>query len=327
MTKAFCNLATNTRLMDTPNDRSSHATPTVRGGGVVFIGIALLALPFLAHGTETPMSDLLLFIICILSLASVSFLDDLYTLSVKPRFFSQLAVALLVAIFMRPEQLDFQMFAFSNPLIIIPFLILAVLWSINHFNFMDGIDGICALQALFLLGSYALLLEFTDGVIYQEFCMVLISALLGFLVFNFPPAKLFMGDVGSATLGFIVFVIAVIAQQKYQIPIVYWFMLNGLFLFDTTVTLLRRIAHKEQWSVAHRKHAYQRLKQSGLATKWILLGQAGVNLCLLVLVLMAQANTLSVAAAILIELSLITMIYLAVEKKCPMYNEVAGVRC
>lgn len=196
----------------------------------------------------------------------------------------QISVALLVALFMRPEVLDLGFFSITSPFIVVPFLFLSMLWSINHFNFMDGIDGFCTLQALFLFLSYALLFDLYKAPIYEAFCLVLIFSLLGFLLFNFPPAKLFMGDVGSATLGLIVFCIAIIAQEKYQIPLLYWFMLNALFLFDATVTLVRRILQKEKWLSPHKKHAYQRLKQLGVNTPVILLGQAIINGSFLILV-------------------------------------------
>ena len=318
MTKFFCRLAQNTRLVDRPNDRSMHVIPTVRGGGIVFVALALVALPILCYYTQTPLSEISTLFFSILLLATVSFLDDLFTLSAKVRFLAQILVAVLAVQAMLPENLDFLMFSLSSPVLIVPFLIVTLLWSINHFNFMDGVDGICAMQALFLFVSYALLFHFTDSILYQDICLVLILSLLGFLVYNFPPAKIFMGDVGSATLGLIVFCIALIAQQKYQIPIVYWFMLNALFLYDTSVTLIRRMINKEPWLAAHKKHAYQRLKQSGFDTRLILFGQLLVNCSFLILVFLVQDNILSTAPAIAIEISLITLIYLGVEYKMPM---------
>lgn len=184
---------------------------------------------------------------------------------------------------------------------------------------MDGMDGLCALQAIFLLAAYAFLLSLHPAAIYEQFCWVLISSLIGFLFFNFPPAKLFMGDVGSASLGLITFAIAVIGQQKFQIPILYWFILNGLFLFDATVTLLRRVINNEKWFVAHRKHAYQRLKLYGVGARTILFWQAVINIGFFVAVYMVHNNTINASIVVCVQLIVLSVIYYQIEKIAPMY--------
>lgn len=304
--------------MDKPNNRSMHSIPTVRGGGLIFIGLALLSFPLLCYLTQTSIFEQLIFICCIFFLAAISFLDDLFNLSVKPRFFTQSGVALLIALFMRPQHLDFGIITVHYSFFIIPFIFLAVIWAINHFNFMDGIDGFCAFQSIFLFCAYAILFGMMNATFYQGFCLILIFSLIGFLFFNFPPATLFMGDVGSATLGLITFGIALIAQQKFQIPIFYWFMLNGLFLFDSTITLFRRIMHKENWSAPHKKHAYQRLRQSGVSVSMILLGQTVINASFLILVLLIQEHRVHFGF-LFAQIGFVFFIYYLIERKFPMY--------
>lgn len=318
--RVFCSLAQNTRLMDKPNERSLHVTPTVRGGGLVFIGLSLIAIPFICLYTQTPVSNQIILMLSITLLATISFLDDLYQLSARLRFMVQCLVAALVAYFMRPESLDFILFYFSNPYLVTVFLFFTVIWAINHFNFMDGLDGFCASQALFLLATYAFFLSYHPALIYQYYCLILVCCLLGFLIFNVPPAKIFMGDVGSASLGLITFTIAVIAQQKYQIPILYWFLLNGLFLFDATVTLLRRVLNKEKWFAPHRKHAYQRLKQSGVSARMILAGQMLINLGILTLVLLFQQEKFNLIFLVLIPAGFIVCFYFLIEKRYSMWR-------
>ncbi|BCA94952.1 glycosyl transferase [Legionella antarctica] len=322
MTKLFYILAQNTRLVDKPNERSLHLKPTVRGGGVVFIGLSLISLTFLSYFTGASLAQQIVLIFSIFLLATISFIDDLYQLSAKSRFLVQCIVALSVSLFLRPEILDFGVFIINTRFLIVPFLFFAVIWAINHFNFMDGLDGLCALQAIFLFASYALLFSIHDALLYQEFCFVLIGSLFGFLIFNFPPAKLFMGDIGSATLGFITFCLAVIAQQKFQIPIIYWFILNGLFLFDATITLIRRVINKEKFSVAHRKHAYQRLKQYGLDTRLILLGQIFINASFLLGILLLHNNNLSLSILLFFMVGLMSLIYYFIEKLFPMFQTI-----
>ncbi|HAT8089024.1 TPA: glycosyl transferase, partial [Legionella pneumophila] len=226
LTKLFALFAQHTKLIDIPNERNLHSRPTVRGGGLVFIGLSLFCWFFICNSQFFLTLDQFIFSTAIIFIATISFIDDFYNLSVTIRFFFQCLIAFLIVIFILPSQLDFGLFLFENTYLIAFFLFFAVIWAINHFNFMDGLDGFCASQAIFLLAAYALFFNSAGSLIYQDFCLILISSLAGFLIFNFPPAKIFMGDVGSASLGLITFFIAIIAQKNYQIPILYWFILN-----------------------------------------------------------------------------------------------------
>lgn len=319
-TLVFCRMAQNTRLMDKPNDRSLHVYPTVRGGGIIFIGLPLLLLPYLCYVYQDTLSNQTILVLSTVLIALVSFLDDLFHLSVKPRFCAQAVAALLIAFCMRPQALDLGLFSLTNPFFIVPVLFFLVMWSINHFNFMDGIDGFCASQALFLFFSYALLFHASNAFMSQDFCLLIAFSLMGFLVFNFPPAKLFMGDVGSATLGLLVFCIALIAQLSYQIPLIYWFMLNALFLFDASLTLFRRVLKKEKWTSPHKKHAYQRLKQLGVSTHAILFGQSLINALFLILVILNSRGLLNVFEVILFQIGLMSVVYYLIEKRYPMFQ-------
>ncbi|SQG89604.1 alpha-N-acetylglucosaminyltransferase [Legionella pneumophila subsp. pascullei] len=317
-TKLFCGIAQNSKLIDKPNDRTLHLKPTVRGGGIVFIGLSLLILPVIWYFTGTFYKESVFLLLCILLIAGVSFFDDIYDLPIKIRLGVQCIVAFILAVFMRPEKLDFILFSLNHDYIIIPFIFFMVIWAINHFNFMDGLDGFCTLQAIYLLACYFILFNVHHALAYQEFCWVLICSLAGFLFFNFPPAKIFMGDVGSASLGLIIFSMALIAQQKYQIPVIYWFMLNSLFLFDSSVTLLRRMMNKERWFAPHKKHAYQRLKQYGIDTRFILLIQLTVNGVIGVIVLLSWIQKITEPFALLLLIICLISYYLWIEKLYPM---------
>lgn len=317
-TRIFSRIAKNTRLMDKPNERSLHSKPTVRGGGLVFIGLFLLSLPVLAYFYRIPSLEAVVLFISVFSIAFIGFCDDMYNLSSAGRFVVQCFVAGLVSFVIQPLTLNFILFNLVNSYLIFGFTFFVILGAINHFNFMDGLDGFCGSQALFLFVCYAFLFGVYDAFFYQDLCWVLIFGLMGFLFFNFPPAKLFMGDVGSATLGFISFYMALVGQQKYQIPILYWFILNGLFLFDSTLTLLRRIYNKEQWFAAHRKHAYQRLKLYGISAYIILIGQLGINIMLFIGVCLIQKKSITPSLLIAVGLSFLIVLYGLVEKLNPM---------
>ena len=137
-------------------------------------------------------------------------------------------------------------------------LLFTGVWWVNLFNFMDGTDGIAAVEALSVLASALVLLDFqiSDSPILL-FMLVVVVAILVFLFFNWPPAKIFMGDVGSTWLAFIIFALALLSIQAGWLSYSVWLILPALFVTDATVTLLRRMINGERWYQAHRTHAYQ----------------------------------------------------------------------
>jgi Fuc2NAc and GlcNAc transferase len=142
--------------------------------------------------------------------------------------------------------------------------LIAMTWSTNLFNFMDGIDGIAGSEAVFVAGAGALLNWGYGGDSGLTAAMLaLAAATLGFLMWNWPPAQIFMGDVGSGFLGFTLAVLGLAASRHSATPIEVWAILSGVFLVDATVTLLIRIVRGDRWYEAHRLHAYQ-----NLARRW-----------------------------------------------------------
>ena len=136
--------------------------------------------------------------------------------------------------------------------------LIALAWSTNLFNFMDGIDGIAASEAVFVAIAGAVINWVSGGDGGVTAAMIALgAATLGFLVWNWPPARIFMGDVGSGFLGFNLTVLALAASRHSAVPIEAWAILGGVFLVDATVTLLRRIVRGDRWLEPHRLHAYQ----------------------------------------------------------------------
>jgi len=155
----------------------------------------------------------------------------------------------------------------------------AIVWSINLFNFMDGIDGLAAAQAIFVFGAAVLLLTDADAMSDAKLPLVAIAAAsAGFLIWNFPPAKIFMGDVGSGFLGFAVAAGAVLTARHGPISLWTWLVLNGSFVSDATTTLLMRLAHRQRAYEAHRSHAYQRRPGDGTRI-WQSLEYSGRSIC------------------------------------------------
>jgi Fuc2NAc and GlcNAc transferase len=157
-------------------------------------------------------------------------------------------------------------------------------WWVNLFNFMDGIDGIAAVQAICMLLSGAGLAWWGDpGIVHDPawiFSLCIAAATFGFLLINWPPARIFMGDVGSTWLGFMIFAVAMLSIQAGWLSYSAWLVLAAVFMTDATVTLITRMGRGERWYEAHRSHAYQRLSRRGCVGREV--GHRSVTLLVLV---------------------------------------------
>jgi Fuc2NAc and GlcNAc transferase len=193
-----------------------------------------------------------------------------------------------------------------------------IVWLINLYNFMDGIDGIAGGNAV-VVALFGGLLAMRAGDLELGVVIMLVAgASMGFLVWNWPPARIFMGDVGSGFLGYLFGVIALVSQRHGPTGAAVWLLLLGVFVFDSTVTLARRVLRREQWYAAHRSHAYQRLVQSGRThrqvTAAVLLSDCGLGLAALAVAL-GRAPVLWV---VLGAATALTVLYLLVEHLKPM---------
>lgn len=249
-------------ILDIPNERSSHARPTPRGGGLVIVLVSLSFYLFYALFVARSFSPEYFF--GALLVAAISWADDLYSVSFVWRFLIH-----AVAAFLLVQSLNESLFSappFDSAVVKIAgfaAVCLWIVWMTNAYNFMDGIDGIAGAQAIaagfgWLAIGKILHLE-TVGV----FGGVIAAASLGFLILNWHPAKVFMGDVGSAFLGFSFAALPVLAFRESGSGAAAWISiavaLVWLFFFDTIVTLARRILRRENIWRAHRSHIYQQL--------------------------------------------------------------------
>jgi Fuc2NAc and GlcNAc transferase len=190
------------------------------------------------------------------------------------------------------------------------------------FNFMDGMDGLAAMEAIFVFGVGGYILWERSQSMMAASALVLAAAVAGFLVWNRPPARIFMGDAGSGFLGFMVGAFAVLSMVLYQVPILVWIILYAVFWYDATATLIRRILAKEKWYAAHRSHAYQRLHH---LAKWsharVLKHAIGLNLLLAALALIGYENPGLLPALLAIALILLTVVYGAIERIAPFRTQ------
>lgn len=246
-------------LIDVPNERSSHSTPTPRGGGVAIVTAFLAALPLLNR------FDLLANPVCLAlwgagcAVAVTGFLDDHGHIAARWRLLVHFGAAAWGLYWLGGfppvsafgYSLDLGWFGYA-------FAAVYVVWLLNLYNFMDGIDGLAGIEAITVCCGGALMvwLVAPDSTAWM-LPVLLASAVLGFLVWNFPPARIFMGDVGSGFLGIILALLSVQAARIEPRLLWVWLILLGVFIVDATVTLCRRVLRGEKFYEAHHSHAYQ----------------------------------------------------------------------
>jgi UDP-N-acetylmuramyl pentapeptide phosphotransferase/UDP-N-acetylglucosamine-1-phosphate transferase len=251
-------------VLDHPNERSLHEQPVPRSGGVAIVSATGAAL--LLASLATPLDRSLAWIAGgALLVAAVSFLDDRVDVPPLHRFGVHVAAAaLLLAGGLRASGLGLPAPEWGFPAVVgIVFTVLFVVWMTNLYNFMDGMDGFAGGMGVLGFGALALLGWLAGHAAFTLAAAVVAAACAGFLVFNFPPARIFMGDVGSSTLGFLAAALALWGSREGIFPLWTAVLVFSPFIVDATVTLLRRLLRGERVWEAHRTHYYQRLVRMG----------------------------------------------------------------
>ena len=273
LTYLIKNYAIKKSLVAEVTDRSSHTTPTPHGGGIAIAITWFIGLSYLFFIDDID-SSLYLALMAGLIISVVSYFDDLFELSAKLRLSVQALVALLGLYFLGGfESFNFGFFSIENQLITNIFAFFMIIWFINLYNFLDGIDGYAGSEAVFLAIAAFILFG-------GSHFLVLAVSVLGFLVWNWHKAKIFMGDVGSTLLGYNVAIFTIYYANQESLNLWIWIILFGVFWFDATLTLFRRYRNGEKLSQAHKKHAYQRLNQSGWTHGRVVLFSILVNVVL-----------------------------------------------
>ncbi|MGE0088152.1 MAG: glycosyltransferase family 4 protein [Bacteroidales bacterium] len=249
-------------LLNYPNERSLHNVPTPRLGGLAIVFTWYLGIVIFYY-FEFIEANLFYALLCGSLLAVVSFIDDLIEIKASIRLIIHFIVAMAAFYFlggMRPfinPEIAADYYYFTYPIVII-----GMVWFINLYNFMDGINGFVSIETI----TIALFMFFFT---LNPVNLILIAAVAGFFYWNWPNAKIFMGDVGSTQLGFILVVLGIYFHNTYEFSIVNWIMLSAPFWFDATFTLYRRWRNHEKLSEAHNKHVYQRLVRAGYTHKQV----------------------------------------------------------
>ena len=258
------NYSLRNNVIDIPNDRSSHEIPTPTGGGLS-ISISILLSVLLFSGGANNVSTLTLGLgPAALVIAVVGWLDIHREVSTLARAIIYLLASVWAVLIL--GGLDSVSIGISRIELAWMGSILAIIslsWLINLYNFMDGTDGLAGIQAIStgLFGGIFFL--YSGELVAATICLAILFSSSGFLMWNWASAKIFMGDVGSCTLGFSFGVLAIYGELSGSVPIYIWMILLSVFVSDATYTLVKRILCKETWYRAHNTHAYQRLVQMG----------------------------------------------------------------
>jgi Fuc2NAc and GlcNAc transferase len=248
--------------LDIPNERSSHQTPTPRGGGIAFVATSLVGFLLLILNNTLNRVDLLAICCAGMIVAIAGHLDDRQKISgatIRLVLHAISAIVLIVGIGFPSQILLFDRTV--NTGIIGSILgVLYLVWLLNLFNFMDGTDGIAASEAIFVCVAGAVLnYHVLSDINFSAGAIILATSTFGFLLYNWPQAKIFMGDVGSGYLGIVIGGLSLMAAKQQASFLWVWIILIAVFVSDATVTLIRRLLRKQKPHVAHRSHAYQHL--------------------------------------------------------------------
>lgn len=262
-TLRFCSPTSTVYILDHPNERSLHVRPVPRGGGlailiaIIICGAATAVLHHIPHLREITIG---MFIV-----AGVSFLDDRFSVPFFYRLIAHVAATTIILYggfaLHRLEMpgASWQWSATVSAMISALFII----WMVNLYNFMDGMDGLAGGMAVFGFGTFAAMGWIAGHITFSAISMIIAAASAGFLFFNFPPARIFMGDIGSSTLGFLAAVLSLWGARENVFPFWAAVLVFSPFIADATVTLIRRLLQREKVWQAHKTHYYQKLVQTG----------------------------------------------------------------
>lgn len=265
-------------ILDKPNARSLHTNPIPCGGGIAIMTSLLIGMVFVY--TLLGETEYVLWLgISSLFIAAISFLDDYRTLP----FFYRLVTHFFAAyVFLAQSDLWIKYIILPNVMWTLPHALyvvislLFIVWMVNLYNFMDGMDGLAGGMAIIGFGSLALWGGLAHNTVFVIINLMIMGAAAGFLVFNFPPAKIFMGDTGASTLGFLAATLILWGSAENIFPLWVALLLFSPFIVDATITLFRRLLQGEKIWMAHKTHYYQRLIQLGLGHKRTALWEYGL---------------------------------------------------
>jgi len=319
LTGVIRNFALRNEVLDRPNARSSHSVPTPRGGGAAVIVASALGVGVSALLGLVPAREALSLTCGMLLLGVTGWTDDRIGVRASVRLAIHFAVALWT-VYMLGGLPSVHIGNSSVTLGLPGYLLgtLGIVWSINLFNFMDGIDGLAGSQALIIFSAIAVALYLRGNYLLATLAAIFAATSGGFLFWNWPPAKIFLGDAGSGPIGYLIAGLALASENDRSAPLLAFAIMYGVFVVDATVTLIRRWRRGDRLAEAHRDHAYQRLTRAwgnhGSVTRWA----AATTILLSVLGVAGTVTGRLLMPAVFVALVLLATLLIAVERRAPM---------
>lgn len=266
-------------LIDIPNARSSHVLPTPRGGGVAFVISFVISAVLLALIGQVHWSLIWAIAVPGVAVTVIGFLDDYSHITVRWRLLGHF-ISAITGLVLLGGLAPIHLFGMSVNLAWAGYVFgsFYLVWLLNLYNFMDGIDGLASMEAIFACLGGALLYVVSGYIEFVWGPIALALAVAGFLYWNFPPARIFMGDAGSGFLGITLGLLSLQAAWVNPALLWGWLILLGVFIVDATCTLVVRLVKGEQVHVAHRSHAYQYASRQFGGHLPITLSVLGINL-------------------------------------------------
>lgn len=308
--------------LDHPNERSEHITPTPYGAGIVFTVLWFLFVVLGDLFSVFSFHYLAVFLPGAIVVSIVGYLDDHSPLRPDLRMIFYLGAAIWgVWILGGIGRFNFGAVSFYLGWFGSILAVIAIAWSTNLFNFMDGSDGLAGSEAIFILSIGGILLWMSGGHSLAILAWGLAAFVAGFLIWNWPNAKIFMGDVGSVFLGFIIPMFALAGEKWYHVPALLWVILYTVFYVDTTITVLRRMFAGHRWYEAHRFHTYQRLHRAGWSHAKVLWFVLIINVVLGIGVLWSRSHPVFITWLFLLSLLSFTFLYYLADRYYPMFPE------
>jgi len=256
LTGLFRSVAQRARLNDVPVSRSAHSAPVPVGGGLSIVVLLLLVAGY-GYSVEIIRINELAALMAGLVIACIGMVDDVKQLDIRWRIPAQFLASIYVVYCLGDvPAIDFGLFVFPESLLLNVIAVFALVWLLNLFNFMDGIDGIAATE-LIAVNLISIVIVINTDELITLLSAGLAAAAGGFLLWNWSPAKIFMGDVGSSFIGFSLGVMALLSMHHGSMTVWTWVLLVGVFIVDATLTLFNRFRRKQRWVEAHASHAYQ----------------------------------------------------------------------
>lgn len=266
-------------ILDIPNHRSSHKKPIPRGGGVAFVSVFLVVMGCLCYLNILHYEYEYGLIGAVLLIAAIGFFDDKYSITAGVRIIGHFAACILAVYSMGGlPGITIYSWVLQPGYLANILAIIYLVWMLNLYNFMDGIDGLAGIEAISVCIGACFLYYLTGNLAYTGIPLILSAAIAGFLFWNFPPARIFMGDAGSGFLGFVLGLLSIQSISLHPSFFWSWLILLGVFIVDATITLFVRLSKGEKVYMAHCSHAYQHASRLFKNHKSITLGILVLNI-------------------------------------------------